>query len=132
MLKVVYNDCYGGFGLSDEAYILYAKLKGVDIYPERGSYGWAGAGTTFYLSPPTGVKEDDDQRNWLTYYDIKRHDKALVQVVEQLGEAASGQFAKLEIAGSDSNMYRIDEYNGSENVLFNYTDDNWVIVGEGE
>ena len=34
MLKVVYNACYGGFGLSDEAYILYAKLKGIDIYPE--------------------------------------------------------------------------------------------------
>mgnify|MGYP001591722014 CR=1 FL=1 len=48
MLKVVYNTCYGGFGLSDEAYILYAKLKGIDIYPEKGS-----CDTHFYTSPPT-------------------------------------------------------------------------------
>ena len=56
----------------------------------------------------------------------------LVQVVEQLGEAASGRYAELKIAESDSNMYRIDEYDGNESVLFNYTDDEWVIVEEDE
>ncbi|WP_443698955.1 hypothetical protein [Pseudomonas sp.] len=53
-------------------------------------------------------------------------------MVEQLGEAASGRYAELKIAESDSNMYRIDEYDGNESVLFNYTDDEWVIVEEDE
>ena len=35
MTKIVYNNCYGGFNLSEEAVMLYAKKKGITIYPER-------------------------------------------------------------------------------------------------
>ncbi len=49
-------------------------------------------------------------------YSGSRHDKALVQVVEDLGsELASGRFANLQIATVD-NRYRIDEYDGFESV----------------
>ena len=100
MLKVVYNACYGGFGLSDEAYILYAKLKGIDIYPEA----YSPYVTIRWLTPPTGDKVLDERREYLSCNDIKRHDKVLIQVVEQLGNAASGYCADLKIEESDSNM----------------------------
>lgn len=52
-----------------------------------------------------------------TWYgsDVERHDPALVQVVEELGDKASGRFAKLRIA-EVSGPYRIDEYDGFESV----------------
>lgn len=91
MTKVVYNDCYGGFGLSDEACALYRQISGNDIT----TYGHIGDGG---------------------YNPIVRHDPVLVQVVEQLGERANTRFSQLEIA-EVSGPYRIDEYDGSETVV---------------
>ena len=31
MTKIVYNDCYGGFSLSDEGFEAYLTRKGVDF-----------------------------------------------------------------------------------------------------
>lgn len=90
MSKVVYNACYGGYTLSDEA---IAKLK------ELGVEGEASHGC---------------------FYDpiLPRHDPRLVQVVEELGEkAASGRYAKLRIANLSGIRYRIDEYDGNESVV---------------
>lgn len=81
MYKVVYNACYGGFGLSEEA-IQYLKDK-------------------------HGLNPDEK---------FERHDKRLVDVVEALGDKASGFCAKLAIAEIESRMYRIDEYDGCESV----------------
>lgn len=48
----------------------------------------------------------------------KRHDPFLVQVVEQLGSAAAGPYASLDIRELPSgSKYRIDEYDGSEDVM---------------
>jgi len=46
---------------------------------------------------------------------VDRHDPALVQVVEELGNKANGNYAELRIA-EVSGPYRIDEYDGSESV----------------
>ena len=32
MKKVILNKCFGGFGLSKEAYELYAKKKGISVF----------------------------------------------------------------------------------------------------
>jgi hypothetical protein len=88
MFKVVYNGCYGGFGLSKEA-IKYLNVKyGIEVS----------------VSGP-----------WLKE-DLPRHDKRLVDVIEVLGDKANGMCAKLLIAEIDSPMYRIDEYDGFESV----------------
>lgn len=52
-----------------------------------------------------------------TWYerDVVRHDPILVQVVEELGEKANGNYADLRIAEVDG-LYRIDEYDGAEGV----------------
>jgi hypothetical protein len=47
--------------------------------------------------------------------DIERHDPALVETVEQLGEKANGRCAKLEIVTiPDDTEYVIEEYDGME------------------
>lgn len=84
MTKVVYNRCYGGFGLSKLAWNRYVALGG----------------------------KAESQ------YDIDRADPILVQVVEELGNDADGQFAKLRIRELEpGTLYRIDEYDGNESVV---------------
>jgi len=90
-IKVVYNACYGGFSMSDEARALYQQIAGVEIT----THGHKGDGS---------------------YNPVDRHDPALVQVVEQLGERANTRWSDLKIA-TVSGPYRIDEYDGSETVL---------------
>jgi len=38
MNKVVYNACYGGFGLSNKAIELYAELSGFKLFPIKDGY----------------------------------------------------------------------------------------------
>lgn len=90
-MKVVYNNCYGGFGLSDEALQLLSQKKGYEIK------------SGFYLE---------------LEHEIKRHDADLVAVVEELGTKASGNYADLQIEEiPDGWEYEIDEYDGNERVL---------------
>lgn len=51
------------------------------------------------------------------YYDLPRHDKDLVAVVEELGSEANGMFASIKIATINSDRYRISEYDGWEQVI---------------
>ena len=49
------------------------------------------------------------------YWDIERDDPALVQVVEEMGDAAAGSFSQLKIVEiPDDVEYIIEEYDGSE------------------
>ena len=105
MTKIVYNNCYGGFGLSKKAIERYSDL--------------AGLGLTF-------VEEDELWGHWeLPNGDywyasdlVSRDDPFLVQVVEELGEEAESNAASLSIyelpAGT---KYRIEEYDGMETVM---------------
>lgn len=87
-MKVVYNACFGGFSLSPKAVTRYWELKG-EAEPE----GWY-------------------NRN------VDRADPILVQVVEELGDEASGSFANLQIEDVPAGAkWRIDEYDGSESVM---------------
>jgi len=146
MTKVVYNACYGGFGLSEAAMLRYAELKGFKLYVEKDGL-LAGGTYTYWKVPPeerTGILSDDqfnaapmaeraasNQRYYeltLNAREIDRADPVLAQVVEELGDAASGKFAKLRIeevpAGT---LYRIDEYDGNESVM-TQTDYEWKLA----
>jgi len=93
MNKVVYNGCYGGFSLSEEAAKMFNERKGL----KKGDEMW--------INPRYG------------YYEVPRHDKDLVAVVEELGlKKASGRYADLRIT-EVGNKYRIDEYDGWESVV---------------
>ena len=85
-MKVVYNACFGGFGLSDKA----AEYLREKHKMEGSAYELGNA--------------------------LARHDPRLVDVVEALGTAANGMCARLAIADIQGNTYRIDDYDGSESV----------------
>ena len=130
-MKVVVNHCFGGFGLSHEAALLYAKLKGFDIYAytreDRTDGNYYRRVKPFekcycpcYLKQDVGDSPSSEALNaveWLSSYDIERDDPALVQAVEQLGDKADGDHAKLAVVEiPDDVAWFIDEYDGMEYV----------------
>lgn len=110
MPNIVVNKCYGGFGLSEAGVMRYAELKDIDIYPQYSRFGLP----TNYYTKPLGEATVDD----LFHVDeIPRHDPALVQVVEELGENANWSCSKLEIEVIPLGIpYRISEYDGMEEI----------------
>jgi len=98
MTKIVYNTCYGGFGLSKEAIARYWEIRGE-------------------------IPSDD----WYAY-EVNRGDPILVQVVEELGKDANDGFSKLAIRELEpGTQYRIDEYDGYESVM-TIDDYEWSIA----
>ena len=142
MNKIVYNNCYGGFGLSNKAIAEICKRKNIPIffYKEEIRCGWDN--TTFTkISEEKAISSDEFSiakcsvdcgefferkdpiyetfnEHYIWYPIDSRHDPILVQVVEELGsELASGDHAELEIFETESNLYRISEYDGMEYVV---------------
>lgn len=134
MAKIAYNACYGGFSLSHEAHLRYAEIKGIRLYPEKGKFNsW-----TYWTVPPEqrdGILSDEafmreadfEERKASneiyaakTLADLRgasRHDPVLIQVIEEMGDAANGAYAELTIYEMASGtLYRIDEYDGMESV----------------
>jgi hypothetical protein len=97
MGKVVYNACYGCFGLSRAA---AEKLAPLGV-PEA----------VRWMNDPEA--QDDDLR----LDETPRHDPRLVVVVESLGKAASGEFADLRVWSAEGPVaYDIREHDGKERV----------------
>lgn len=94
MNKVVYNDCYGGFGLSEKA---------IDWLISKG------------------IKEDNIDV-------LERHHPLLVECVETLGSKASNdRYSLLKIALISEPIYRIQEYDGIEQVITT-SSDGWIVI----
>jgi len=84
-MKVVINDCYGGFSLSDAGVARYAKIKGVVLDKD------------FYSR------------------DIARDDPALVQLVEEAKDVYEGRCASLKVVEIPDDVdWEIAEYDGRE------------------
>jgi len=109
MTKIVYNGCFGGFGLSDSAVRRYLELKGIPFTEEKSEYSFRDV--RFRIG--TSVMGDPEY-----FYDFQiedRTDPILVQVVEELGDEASGDCAELCIRELEpGTKYRLQEYDGSE------------------
>ncbi len=114
MVKVVYNACYGGFGLSDDAMDSMVEL-GYDLKLNPK-----------YNPNAKNKYMDDTARKYECWGDVDcpRHDPILVQVVEELGDKASDDCAKLQIE-EVYGPYRIHEYDGLERVM-TAPDYDWV------
>lgn len=104
-MKIVINKCYGGFGLSEEAVLLYAKKKGLNLIVERDK----GLKINHYY-----LNEKKDG-NYFSERDIQRNDTILIEVVNELGEKADGFCSELKIVEiPDDVEWIIEEYDGKE------------------
>jgi len=105
--KIVINDCFGGFSLSDEAMEWIKEhtddpeiLK--EIEDDKFSNRW-GKQYFGYLFRHGGMGQRDHP--------------LLIQVVEELGERANGDCAELKIVEiPDDVKWGIEEYDGAEHV----------------
>ena len=85
-MKIVINNCHGGFSLSRVAIARYVELTG---FEQESVYD----------------------------RDIARDDSLLIQIIDEMGALANGDFAQLKIVEipDDVNWY-IEEYDGLEHV----------------
>jgi hypothetical protein len=107
-VKVVINSDFGGFGLSDAAFERYLELKGIEFARVSGRF----EGAAYYKAGHI-----DEEDHYLSYYDIKRDDPILVQVIEEMGEEANGRYSSLKIIEIPDDVdWYVTEYDGLEHV----------------
>jgi hypothetical protein len=135
-MKIIINRKYGGFGLSVDAIMMLADLKGLQVTPTKNEWGsieyWANTAWFGKYRQPITHKEfltlsEADRQDYIAhrnqnifdYRTLPRHDKDLVHVVETLGEAANGEYANLKIYERDwdEDDYTINEYDGMEELI---------------
>jgi hypothetical protein len=110
MYKVAYNACYGGFSLSKEAIEMMAEL-GLSEAKEA-------------ILNPSFKKHP-----YMSCDSLPRHNSILIQVIETLGDRASGICSNLRIAKIDSKSYKIKEYDGLESIQTN-DEEEWYHIND--
>jgi hypothetical protein len=104
--EVVINTCHGGYGLSQEAELLYLKRSLI----EYTTHDRESRFDTERYGPLIMV----NGKIWY-HSDIARDDPVLVSVVRDLGKQANGIFANLKIVEIPAAVdWQIDEYDGKE------------------
>lgn len=96
-VKVVVNRCFGGFGLSKAA---AQRLYELGVRP----------------SERTPAGQEHPQSNTFAYWlteGLSRTDPRLIQVVEELGDAANSECSKLQVVET-SVWLEIEDYDGKE------------------
>lgn len=131
-MKVVINACFGGFGLSHEATMRYAELSGFELYVTETNTLF----TSYSRVSPENRAPSPSPQEWANmtfeerretnrvqaeqnFYDkdLARDDPVLVKVVEEMGEKASGRYARLKVVEiPDGVDWEIKEYDGNEHV----------------
>lgn len=116
-MKVIKNCCYGGFGLSDEAFEWLIKNKGWVVT------GWNHEGNK--INPEADIIKKSETMVIDSHYYLSKDEDSpelrtnpdLIECIEALGEKASGGCAKLVIVEvPDDVEFQIDEYDGWETI----------------
>lgn len=138
-MKVVINNCFGGFGLSAKGVLKYAELAGIKVYAYTddrfGNWEYHKEKSytridnfdslekelfiVYWLTVDLGKVAYDLPKSdgWLQVSDLKRDDPNLVKTVKLLGKAANGYCAGLKIVDiPDGTDYVIEEYDGNEHI----------------
>jgi hypothetical protein len=107
-MKIVINDDWGGFSLSDKAIERYAELAGINLVKQVKDDSFWGA---YYYN------DEIKNENLFSDYEISRDDGFLIQVVEELGEEANGSHASLKVVEIPENVeWEINDYDGVEHI----------------
>lgn len=134
-MKVVINNCFGGFGLSDKAIRMIMKGRGLGCYRYRlTKYDYKNGIEEYtrleddeesegrlidYLTADCGKVINKLPRDTYWYYreELKRTDKDLIEVVEKLGSEANTSCSNLVIVEIPDNVdYEITDYDGLETI----------------
>jgi hypothetical protein len=110
-MKVVINQDFGGFGLSNLAFEKLLQRKGIAFEKSKSSE----FGMSHYFR--AGHLNEDDF--YLSEYDFyeSRNDADLIAVVEELKTLANSQFSSLKIIEiPDDIEWEVHEYDGREHV----------------
>jgi hypothetical protein len=133
MTKIVINDCYGGFGLSEEAQLELYRLKSRLITAITPKQYYGGNNKNYSRRKEWKKLYEEDLKSPIGFRltiapdgkillvekleDKYRTDKKLIQVVEKMGEKANGRFANLKIVEiPDDVKWQIDNYDSMETV----------------
>jgi hypothetical protein len=112
-MKVVINVCFGGFGLSDEAFEELIK-KGWTVGDADVNEDWNTHQIMKHKESSFGTYSFGSGRQ---YESSLRSHPDLVEVVERLGEKSYGECAKLRVVEvPDGVEWEIDEYDGREHI----------------
>ena len=127
MQKIVINNCYGGFSLSEKGLTRYLELKGKNAFFYKYNFD-----SRKYTKVPRGKDDffstcftkdygnivsdlEVNKDDLFSAREINRDDPDLIRVVEELGEEANGHNASLKIIEIPSDVkWIIEEYDGSE------------------
>ena len=149
-MKLVINSCYGGFHLSPKALKRYLELKGKNAYFYKqtkyeyrdGIYEFTRIDdidtikdTSFIYCTTTdcGKVTDIFPSGIFSEYQIKRNDKHLIQVVEELGAEANATCSRLEIIDIENGRwYKINSYDGYEIIEYKDIDNEWELAKDDE
>lgn len=127
-MKIVINNCYGGWGVSPAATLRYNELKGRPCFlfhkPDlRGPYVPFNfnvrppLGLFYAFDTPTAPPDVDYSKHSVSVDESLRADPMLVQTVEELGQAASGTYAELKVVEiPDGIEWEISEHDGIETI----------------
>lgn len=130
-MKVILNKWFGGFGVSQEAYELYAKKKGIELFAykldfknDKPIYKKTDMGSSIFTITFTkdfgdhiDLSNDNFSEYCLNLDESHREDPVLIEVVEELGERANSPFSKLVVVDIPDGMeYEIDDYDGVETL----------------
>jgi hypothetical protein len=116
MTKVAINRCFGGFGISDEAFEKLLERKGIAFEKEESDSSLMGA--SYYKE---GMCGSDD--GYLSSYEFTndRSDPDLIAVIEEMGQSSWGWAAEIAIVEiPDDVEWHINEYDGLEHVAENH------------
>ena len=116
--EVVINKCFGGFGLSHKAVMLYTKLKGIKLYPEVNEISKKVYKSEATLdNPDIAVDYYDGEGESFFGNDIPRDDLILIEVIKKLGKKANDRFSDLKIVKIPTDIeWEINEYDGAESI----------------
>lgn len=113
-MKIVINTCYGGFGLSEEAFEKLLTRKGIEFEKVIAKSPIRGDNHDYYEKGHAG---EDSHFLWYWDFTENRADPDLIAVIEELGEKANGWAAELKIVLVPDNVqWYIAEYDGMEHV----------------
>lgn len=123
-MKIVKNTCYGGFSLSVQALIKIVELKGMHIdkivkYLNGNEIDITNSLEKWESSNSFVITTDNGKTyGAYSFSDAsERTDPELIKVVEELGEASYGEYARLEVVEiPDGIKWEIDDYDGVETI----------------